>query len=60
MMYTGLDAYTIPVDKIPVLQDKLRILSVCMVFKTTRSYAKVSPGDGHKVTYWSRKNLYEF
>jgi cytoplasmic iron level regulating protein YaaA (DUF328/UPF0246 family) len=26
-VYTGLDAYTIPVDKIPVLQDKLRILS---------------------------------
>jgi cytoplasmic iron level regulating protein YaaA (DUF328/UPF0246 family) len=26
MSYTGLDAYTIPVDKIQSLQDKLRIL----------------------------------
>ncbi|MGA9639012.1 peroxide stress protein YaaA [Flavobacterium sp.] len=60
-VYTGLDAYTIPADKIDVLQDKLRILSGL--------YGLLKPLDlmqayrlemGTKVPIGDNKNLYEF
>ena len=60
-VYTGLDAYTIPVEKIVVLQDKLRILSGL--------YGLLKPLDlmqayrlemGTKMPIGENKNLYEF
>ena len=60
-VYTGLDAYTIPVEKIEVLQDKLRILSGL--------YGLLKPLDlmqayrlemGTKMPIGENKNLYEF
>ena len=60
-VYTGLDAYTIPADKIDVLQDKLRILSGL--------YGLLKPLDlmqayrlemGTKLPIGEVKNLYEF
>jgi cytoplasmic iron level regulating protein YaaA (DUF328/UPF0246 family) len=32
-VYSGLDTYSIPLDKLETLQDSLRILSVCMDLK---------------------------
>lgn len=60
-VYVGLDAYSIPTDKIEVLQDKLRILSGL--------YGLLKPLDliqpyrlemGTKFPVGSSKNLYEF
>ncbi|TRX35614.1 peroxide stress protein YaaA [Flavobacterium restrictum] len=60
-VYTGLDAFTIPADKIPVLQDRLRILSGL--------YGYLKPLDlmqayrlemGTKLPIGESKNLYEF
>jgi cytoplasmic iron level regulating protein YaaA (DUF328/UPF0246 family) len=60
-VYTGLDAYTIPEAKIPVLQDKLRILSGL--------YGLLRPLDlmqayrlemGTKLAIGEADNLYEF
>ena len=60
-VYTGLDSYTIPVEKIEVLQDKLRILSGL--------YGLLKPLDlmqayrlemGTKMPIGENKNLYEF
>ena len=60
-VYTGLDAYTIPVEKLDVLQDKLRILSGL--------YGILHPLDlmqayrlemGTKLPIGDKKNLYEF
>lgn len=60
-VYTGLDAYTIPVEKIEVLQYKLRILSGL--------YGLLKPLDlmqayrlemGTKMPIGENKNLYEF
>lgn len=60
-VYAGLDAYSIPTDKIEVLQDKLRILSGL--------YGLLKPLDliqpyrlemGTKFPVGSSKNLYEF
>ncbi|WP_418263284.1 peroxide stress protein YaaA [Flavobacterium faecale] len=60
-VYTGLDAFTIPVDQIDILQDKLRILSGL--------YGLLKPLDliqayrlemGTKITIGDNKNLYEF
>lgn len=60
-VYTGLDAYTIPVEKLDSLQDKLRILSGL--------YGLLKPLDlmqayrlemGTKLPIGENKNLYEF
>jgi len=60
-VYTGLDAYSIPTEKITVLQDKLRILSGL--------YGLLKPLDliqayrlemGTKLPVGDHKNLYEF
>lgn len=60
-VYTGLDAYTLPVEKLPVLQDKLRILSGL--------YGILNPLDlmqpyrlemGTSLPIGTKKNLYEF
>lgn len=60
-VYTGLDAYTIPTEKLDKLQDTLRILS--------GMYGILRPLDlmqayrlemGTKLEYYSTKNLYEF
>lgn len=60
-VYTGLDAYTIPVDNLPILQDRLRILSGL--------YGLLKPLDlmqayrlemGTKLPVGESKNLYEF
>lgn len=60
-VYTGLDAYTIPLDKLEDLQDRLRILSGL--------YGLLKPLDliqayrlemGTKINIGKHKNLYEF
>ncbi|WP_445722223.1 peroxide stress protein YaaA [Flavobacterium sp.] len=60
-VYTGLDAYTLPVEKLDVLQDKLRILSGL--------YGLLKPLDlmqpyrlemGTSLAIGTKKNLYEF
>ncbi len=60
-VYTGLDAYTIPENKLPVLQEKLRILS--------GQYGILKPLDliqpyrlemGSKLKIGRKNNLYEF
>ncbi|TVZ51909.1 peroxide stress protein YaaA [Dokdonia sp. Hel_I_53] len=60
-VYSGLDAYTIPTEKIDFLQNTLRILS--------GMYGLLRPLDlmqayrlemGTKLEYYSSKNLYEF
>ena len=60
-VYTGLDAYTIPVDKLEDLQEKLRILSGL--------YGLLKPLDlmqayrlemGTSIAIGTKKNLYEF
>lgn len=60
-VYTGLDAYTIPIEKLDKLQDTLRILS--------GMYGILRPLDlmqayrlemGTHLEYYSKKNLYEF
>ncbi|WP_452224197.1 peroxide stress protein YaaA [Lacinutrix chionoecetis] len=60
-VYRGLDAYTIPEDKIDILQDKVRILSGL--------YGLLKPLDliqayrlemGTKMPVGTKKNLYEF
>ena len=60
-VYTGLDAYSLPVEKVAVLQDKLRILSGL--------YGTLKPLDlmqayrlemGTSIAIGSNKNLYEF
>ena len=60
-VYTGLDAYTLPIDKLADLQDKLRILSGL--------YGLLKPLDlmqayrlemGTSIKIGTKKNLYEF
>lgn len=60
-VYTGLDAFTIPTEKVAILQDKLRILSGL--------YGLLKPLDlmqayrlemGTKLAIGEQKNLYEF
>jgi hypothetical protein len=60
-VYTGLDAYTIPADKLDILQNKLRILSGL--------YGLLKPLDlmqayrlemGTSINIGTKKNLYEF
>ncbi len=60
-VYTGLDAYTIPVDKIPVLQDKLRILSGLYGFLKPLDLMQAYRLEmGTKLPIGEQKNLYEF
>jgi cytoplasmic iron level regulating protein YaaA (DUF328/UPF0246 family) len=60
-VYTGLDAFTIPVDKIPVLQDKLRILSGLYGFLKPLDLMQAYRLEmGTKLVIGEQKNLYEF
>lgn len=59
-VYTGLDAYTIPVDKLDALQDKLRILSG--LYGVLRPLDLMQPYRlemGTNVGLYSKNNLYE-
>lgn len=60
-VYVGLDAYTIPVDQLEVLQDKLRILSG--LYGVLRPLDLMQPYRlemGTSLPIGSKKNLYEF
>uniref|UniRef100_UPI0040498E01 peroxide stress protein YaaA n=1 Tax=Flavobacterium sp. TaxID=239 RepID=UPI0040498E01 len=60
-VYTGLDAYSIPEDKIDVLQDKLRILSgLYGVLKPLDLMQAYRLEMGTSISIGSNKNLYEF
>ncbi|MBC5841079.1 MAG: peroxide stress protein YaaA [Flavobacteriaceae bacterium] len=60
-VYTGLDAYTISVEKIPVLQDKLRILSGLYGFLKPLDLMQAYRLEmGTKLPIGEQKNLYEF
>jgi cytoplasmic iron level regulating protein YaaA (DUF328/UPF0246 family) len=60
-VYTGLDAYTIPTDKLDVLQDQLRILSglygILRPLDLMREYRLEM---GTSIAIGTKKNLYEF
>ncbi len=60
-VYTGLDAYTIPVEKLEVLQDKLRILSgLYGILKPLDLMQAYRLEMGTKLPIGDKKNLYEF
>ncbi|WP_299384870.1 peroxide stress protein YaaA [uncultured Lacinutrix sp.] len=60
-VYRGLDAYTIPTDKIEVLQDKVRILSgLYGVLKPLDLMQAYRLEMGTKLPISTKKNLYEF
>lgn len=60
-VYTGLDAYTIPTDKFPVLEDKLRILSgLYGVLKPLDLMQPYRLEMGTSLSIGTKKNLYEF
>ena len=60
-VYKGLDAYTIPSDKIEVLQDKVRILSgLYGVLKPLDLMQAYRLEMGTKLPVGNNKNLYEF
>lgn len=60
-VYLGLDAYTIPVDQLEVLQDKLRILSgLYGVLKPLDLIQPYRLEMGTSLAIGSKKNLYEF
>ncbi|MCO6163115.1 peroxide stress protein YaaA [Flavobacterium sp. NRK F7] len=60
-VYVGLDAYTIPVDQLEVLQDKLRILSgLYGVLKPLDLIQPYRLEMGTSLPIGSKKNLYEF
>jgi cytoplasmic iron level regulating protein YaaA (DUF328/UPF0246 family) len=60
-VYTGLDAYTIPADKISVLQDKLRILSgLYGILKPLDLMQSYRLEMGTSISIGTNKNLYEF
>ena len=60
-VYTGLDAYTIPADKIAVLQDKLRILSgLYGILKPLDLMQPYRLEMGTSLPIGTNKNLYEF
>ena len=60
-VYTGLDAYTIPTDKFPVLEDKLRILSgLYGVLKPLDLMQPYRLEMGTSLPISTKKNLYEF
>lgn len=60
-VYTGLDAYSIPVEKLAILQDKLRILSglygILLPLDLMQAYRLEM---GTKLPIGDQKNLYEF
>lgn len=59
-VYTGLDAYSLPVEKLDVLQDKLRILSgLYGVLKPLDLIQPYRLEMGTNVGLYSKKNLYE-
>ena len=60
-VYTGLDAYTIPIDKFPILEDKLRILSgLYGVLKPLDLMQPYRLEMGTSLPSGTKKNLYEF
>lgn len=60
-VYTGLDAYTLPVEKLEVLQDKLRILSgLYGVLKPLDLMQPYRLEMGTSLPIGTKKNLYEF
>lgn len=60
-VYTGLDAYSLPVDKIGVLQEKLRILSgLYGILKPLDLMQAYRLEMGTSIAIGSKKNLYEF
>lgn len=60
-VYRGLDAYTIPTDKVAVLQDKVRILSgLYGLLKPTDLIQPYRLEMGTKLPVGKNKNLYEF
>lgn len=60
-VYTGLDAYTIPIDKFPILEDKLRILSgLYGVLKPLDLMQPYRLEMGTSLSIGTKKNLYEF
>ena len=60
-VYTGLDAYTIQIDKFPILEDKLRILSgLYGVLKPLDLMQPYRLEMGTSLPIGTKKNLYEF
>ena len=60
-VYTGIDAFTLPVDKVAVLQDKLRILSgLYGILKPLDLMQAYRLEMGTSIAIGSNKNLYEF
>jgi uncharacterized protein len=60
-VYTGLDAYTLSVDKVMVLQDKLRILSgLYGILKPLDLMQAYRLEMGTSIAIGTKKNLYEF
>ena len=60
-VYTGLNAYSLPVDKVTVLQDKLRILSgLYGILKPLDLMQAYRLEMGTSIAIGSKKNLYEF
>ena len=60
-VYTGLDAYSLPVEKIGVLQEKLRILSgLYGILKPLDLMQAYRLEMGTSIAIGSKKNLYEF
>ena len=60
-VYTGIDAFTLPVDKVAVLQDKLRILSgLYGILKPLDLMQAYRLEMGTSIAIGTKKNLYEF
>ena len=60
-VYTGLDAYTIPTDKLDVLQDQLRILSgLYGILRPLDLMQEYRLEMGTSIAIGTKKNLYEF
>lgn len=60
-VYTGLNAYSLPVDKVTVLQDKLRILSgLYGILKPLDLMQAYRLEMGTSIAIGTKKNLYEF
>lgn len=60
-VYTGLDVYTLPTDKLDVLQNKLRILSgLYGILKPLDLMQAYRLEMGTSMTIGTKKNLYEF
>ncbi|WP_396137512.1 peroxide stress protein YaaA [Flavobacterium sp.] len=60
-VYTGLDAYSLPTEKVAILQDKLRILSgLYGVLKPLDLMQAYRLEMGTSIVIGSNKNLYEF